>query len=345
MKIDILCNDGSPIGVTYQTMMGDDPEQIGVGGAELALLTMCEEWTKLGHTVTLYNNPRVYNASPFEQLNINSFYPHDKRDVLIVFRSPNHKIAGANGLKVWWSCDQFTVGDFRQFSGYVDKIVTISPFHTKYFEDTYGIKNTIPIDLPVRINDYDGIEIEKVPNRIIFTSIPHSGLHLLFDMWGDIRKEIPDAALVITSDYRLWGNYSPGVDEYRYLGVMNAKNGVIYLGAIPRRQLVKEELSAQLFVYPAIYEELFCIACSEAMYASAYPITSSTGALETTNMGTVIPKDAGDLYQQFINEIVYLLTNKDELKLRQQQVHELALQRFAPSVILKQWDEKVFKHG
>ncbi len=59
MKIDILCNqepNGSFIGVTSKTVWGDS-QRIGVGGAELAIITMAEEWTKAGHDVVLYNSP------------------------------------------------------------------------------------------------------------------------------------------------------------------------------------------------------------------------------------------------------------------------------------------------
>jgi len=158
MKIHLLCNDGSPLGVTSKTVWGDN-NRIGVGGAELALITMCEEWTKAGYEVTLYNDPWEAEASPFQQLPIRAFNPKDgNRDILIVFRSPNPQSVMVNNcLKVWWSCDQQTVGDFKSFSSTVDKIVCISPFHQEYFRNVYGINNTMFIDLPVRLDDFEDI--------------------------------------------------------------------------------------------------------------------------------------------------------------------------------------------
>jgi len=150
MRIEILCNDGSPIGVTSKTIWGD-ANRIGVGGAELALLTMCEQWHLAGHEVILYNllSPISSDVSPFEQRLISQFDPKDRRDILIVFRSPNSKAIVANGLKVWWSTDQYTIGDFAKFSSYVDKIVCISEFHRNHFKQTYKIDNAIVIDLPM----------------------------------------------------------------------------------------------------------------------------------------------------------------------------------------------------
>jgi len=54
MKIEILCNDGSPLGVTSKTVWGDN-FRIGLGGAELALITLCEAWHERGDEVILYN--------------------------------------------------------------------------------------------------------------------------------------------------------------------------------------------------------------------------------------------------------------------------------------------------
>ncbi len=102
MKIDILCNDGSPLGITTATIYGDS-RQVGVGGAELALLTLCEAWHHEGHEVRLYNNPRDRTSSPFQQFAISQFNPDDVRDVLIVFRSPNPRAYHARGLKVCWA--------------------------------------------------------------------------------------------------------------------------------------------------------------------------------------------------------------------------------------------------
>ena len=108
MKIDIIVNDGSPLGVHLDDVAGYG-DRFGVGGAELYLLTLCELWTKFGYSVRLYNNP-TRQTSPFEQLQVSDFDPQEDRDVLIIFRSPNPATIGAKGLKIWLSCDQYTVG-------------------------------------------------------------------------------------------------------------------------------------------------------------------------------------------------------------------------------------------
>ena len=128
MKIDIVCNDGSPLKVTMRSIYGEDG-RVGVGGAELALLTMCEAWTKAGHEVCLYNDPSAEGASIFEQREKDSFEPDQSRDVVITFRSANERTKNAKGLHVWWSTDQYTLGGFTEFAACTDRIVTISDYH------------------------------------------------------------------------------------------------------------------------------------------------------------------------------------------------------------------------
>lgn len=342
MKIDILCNqepNGSFIGVTSKTVWGDS-QRIGVGGAELAIITMAEEWTKAGHDVVLYNSPWEESASLFEQRPVPSFDPNEDRDVLINFRSPNIKSIPSKGLKVWFSTDQYSVGDYAKFSEYMDKIVCISPFHAQYFVERYKITDTIVIDLPVRTYDFD-FSIQKVKNRVIFTSVPDRGLHNLWRMWAKIKHAVPDASLVITSDYRLWGS---GANNESYRVQWMVHKDYEFLGAVNRARYLEELMKAELFLYPGNYDELFCISVAEAQFAGAYPVTSTIGALRTTNMACQIDVDASDQRndQAFIDNAINLLRDSD-LGMYSAKISDMARERFSPEKILKQWDEKVFK--
>lgn len=345
MNIDVLCKDGSPLGVTSRDLWGEGSRGVGVGGSEYALLTMCEAWKNAGHRVRLYNDPVNPRDTLFGQFPVNSFEPGDKtRDVLINFRSPNEKSPIASGLKVWWSCDQYTIGNYADFAPTMDKIVCISDFHVDYFKRVYNIHNAIAIDLPVRVQDFEHMEVEKHPYRLIFTSIPDRGLHYLRDSWMMVKTQIPDASLVITSDYRLWGVTEPRNEKYRMAWI--GLDDVQFLGAVPRRRLIEEQLKADIYAYPNIYDELFCVSCAEAQASGAYPITSGIGALRTTNLGTIIEGDPRDgrsaFLKKFRESVIENLQNREVLALKQKDVMERARERFNTDNIIKTWDEKVF---
>lgn len=340
-KIHVLCNDGSPLGVTEKTMRGEDG-RLGVGGAELALLTMCGAWQYYGNDVTLYNDPKEIGASSFRQLPIADFHPHDDRDILIVFRSPNTRIQHAKGKKIWWSCDSYTVDDFRAFRQQVDKVVCISKYHAKYFRDMYGITDGIPIDLPVRTWEYRE-PVQKIPKRCIFTSIPDRGVMELHAAWARIVAEVPEASLVITSDWRLWADWQTEESIRRFRLAYAQLPNVTYRGAIKRSDLVKVQMEADLHLYPSTFEEMFCIAVAESEVAGAFPVTSDTGALPTTNMGRVLHGNAQDPRWQdvFVKNAVELLTDP-KLPQKQEWIRECAKKRFSVENIINQWENNVF---
>jgi len=339
MRIHVLTNDGSPREVTMKSIWGDGVH-IGVGGAELALLTMCEEWQKAGHEVVLFNDPIEIGASTFEQRAIDAYNPDEDRDVVIVFRSPNLKVIKSKGLKVWWSCDQRTVGNFKEFRSMVDKVVVISPYHRDYFIGKYGIMDGIVIDLPVRVHEYENKNITKVKNRFIFTSVPARGLDVMLDIWPRIMQSIPDASLVITSDYRLWGS-KVGQSNEQFIARALQLAGITYLSAVPRSTLIEQQLMAEINVYPCLYDELFCIAVAETQVAGIYPITSDCGAMATTNMGIRIPGDANATRNEYITQAILA-----EKRIREEgydlELQKKAIERFHPDRILKEWNEKVF---
>jgi glycosyltransferase involved in cell wall biosynthesis len=191
------------------------------------------------------------------------------------------------------------------------------------------------------MEDFDNAgDIDKVQNRLIFTSVPGRGLDNLFRIYPLIQQAIPGVSLAITSDYRLWG--VPASNEH-FISQWGARSNVIYFGALPRRQYVEELLRSQITLYPSNYDELFCVAIAESQYAGSYPITSATGALPTTNMGTVLNLDANNAGNDgaFANATINLLNDPLAMIEMQASVHHLAKERFSPKRILAEW-EKVF---
>lgn len=342
-KIHILCNDGSPLSVTEKSIYGANG-RIGVGGAELALLTLCAGWQFYGNDVTLYNNPNEGGASSFKQKTLDEFDPAEDRDILIIFRSPNQRIFGdhTKGKRIWFSCDQYTVGDFRTFASWADKIVCISPHHRKYFKSAYGITNTEFIDLPVRTWEYKD-KVEKVSRRCIFTSMPDRGLTPLHAAWAQIVAKVPDATLHITSDWRLWSDFADPHATAPFRLAFAGLPNVTYKGAVSRKELIQTQMEAEIHLYPCIYEELFCISVAESQVAGALPITSDAGALSTTNMGVLLHGNPvmPDFVQLFVDNAVEFLTNDTARKKRQEYVREVAMRRFSLERVLEQWD-KVF---
>lgn len=286
LSIDLYANDGSPLGLIPPDIHGK-----GVGGAELAMMTWAETMARRGHQLRIYNDPPVpglYNG--VEYLPQSAFLWRQERDVFITYRSPNPytRIVQA-AVRLFWSTDQYTIGNFAtDVFPFVDRTICISPYHVTYHLNRYRPDPAAIgyFDLGVRLEEYQQ-EIEKVPGRCIFCSVPDRGLDVLRLIWPRIKEYAPHASLVITSDYTLWGAPGPLNHEHRlkWLGM----EGVQFLGKVDRARLVQEQLRAEVQPYPCHYDELFCISAAECQVAGAYPVTTGQGALQTTNeWGTVL---------------------------------------------------------
>lgn len=334
MKIDVYCNDGSPMGV-----IPPDIYTRGVGGAELSLMS----WAKVaaatfGHDVTIYNNPRVpgyYDGVTYTTCD--SFRPDEKRDVYIAFRSPNrHSKNVRAGLKLHWSTDQYTVGDFStDIFPFVDKVVSISPFHKNYLVNRYGIDpdKVGVIDLGVLVDEYQ-YKREKRPASFLFSSVPDRGLEKLAAMWGRISNEIPGASLAITSDYTLWGAASSGTHKFRKMFVHH--DGVHYYGSVPRYALVDFQMGSEVLAYPCTYDELFCVAVAEAQVAGCVPVTPPTGALETTNQfGILTPPVSSPTFEgAFVEALKEAMAYTPRMRRR---MMDDAYERFNWNNIFQKW--------
>jgi glycosyltransferase involved in cell wall biosynthesis len=275
---------------------------------------------------------------------VNAFQEGEDRDVLIGFRVLDEHFARAKaGIKVWLSCDQYATGDFKQFHQWANKTVCISNFHAKYFAEHYDIFDAVSIPIPVRMSDYVGIVDKKVHQRCLFSSVPDRGLDILAIAWPRIVQQVPEASLVITSDYRLWNQPNPFNDRHRQAFIRMPN--VQFMGAVPRLRLLQEQMKAEVMPYSSEYPELFCIAVAEAEYAGCWPITSDIGALATTNMGTVIKGDAKNYawIDQFVTETVTELQKSNEdCEHRADLIHHWANIQFNPRDILDQWNREVF---
>jgi glycosyltransferase involved in cell wall biosynthesis len=339
MNVDILCTEGSPMGVTMKSLYGTDG-RMGVGGSEQYLMTLCSAWHNMGHRVRLYNNPKEANASDFIQLQTKNFNPEDERDVLIVFRSPNNIVDHSNGKKIFLSCDQRTSGNYREFAKHVSEIVTISPFHSQYFLDVYGIQKTTVIDIPVRMEDYK-TPVTKIPKSCMFNSVPDRGVDILAKVWPRIMEQVPDATLRITSGWTLWDGLSDNSRLLPYRRMFLGMPNVEYLGAVTRSKLVEIQLETEMFLNTNRYQEMFCIAGAEAQVAGAIPVTSTIGALDSTMMfGKIYGNpDTKEWQDKFVQDAVDILklsaVDRTDIS---NAVRSQAISRFSPERILEQWN-------
>jgi glycosyltransferase involved in cell wall biosynthesis len=135
-----------------------------------------------------------------------------------------------------------------------------------------------------------------VPGRVIHHAPPSRGLHLLLEVWPEIRRRVPEATLHVIGPLDEWmaGTYGQAkmatsaqgrrVTRIRAaLPAAHAAGGLDILGQVPRSRLLKELSEASCFAYPCTMikpSETFSITVLECMAASVPVVLAPADALE-----------------------------------------------------------------
>lgn len=313
----------------------DDYFGKGVGGAEASLILMAKAMAKKGYIVDIYNDTEVegsFNGVNYN--NIKSFDYDDYSDVFVVFRNSMVGLDNVNaGIKLFWTCDQHTTNDWSlEILPYIDKTIAISEYHKDFLTENTALasKPIEVIDLGINADDYKD-PVKKIPGKMIFCSVPRRGLKHLVELFPLIKKQVPEANLVITSDYTLWGAEPENeefIEYFRRIG------GVTFLGKIPRSELVKHQKESVVMAYPCDYDENFCISALECIAAGAVPVTTSIGAMSTTvaDHGVVITGDPGTISytEKFVEAVVEILKGK--------KYPGIDLEKHSWDSIVEEWD-------
>lgn len=323
-----------------------DLETRGVGGSQLALIRISREFAKR-HDVTIFNSTSregVYNGVRYRHYR--SFHPDEQWDVFISYRCAFPCPDVNASCKIHWCIDP---GDnsVEKDLPYIDKILTVSPFHTKMMRNIFHIDETKIYEarLGIQADEYRE-SLPKTKNKLIFCSAPERGLQHVPLIYSLVKRQIPEVSLVITMDYSLWG-FELGIETYRDL--FKGLEGVNYLGKISRRRLVEEQKTSVIHIYPCDGPyEMFCLASMECQAAGTPTVATSQGALSTTvrdgETGLLIyslPDHDPNFYQSFADAVIHLLKNPSTWRKMSNRARERALTRFSYQNLIIELERKL----
>lgn len=125
---------------------------------------------------------------------------------------------------------------------------------------------------------------KKIKNSFIYSSFPNRGLLPLLQMWPKIKTAIPDATLNVYSDINgVWVNKvaKDQMDEIKRL-IKSGLDGVEIKGWVSKKELARAWSTADIWLYPCIFEETFCLTALEAAATKTLAITCPLAALNET---------------------------------------------------------------
>jgi glycosyltransferase involved in cell wall biosynthesis len=262
----------------------------GVGGSEEAIIRLTKHLKKLGYEITVYATPTdedgVYDG--IEWRNHWEINPKDEFDIFIAWRNPWVFTNKIKARKTYcWLHDVMEPEEFtEQRLANMDKIIVLSDYHRSLFPDIPDDKFLISAN-GIDPEEFDRTDIERIPHRIIYTSSHTRGLRHLYQIWPDVKKAVPDAELHV---FYGWGSFdkinqnNPERMEWKQMMVDWAKklDGVADHGKVSQSQIVEESFKADIWAYPTLFPEIFCITAIKCQAAGAYPVVNNFAALKET---------------------------------------------------------------
>lgn len=204
-------------------------------------------------------------------------------------------------LKILWLHDTFCIGDYLLedyvLNGHIDYIFTLSDFHTSYVTNcVHGKRRMFEVLKRHIFQTRNGIILykdfidinSKDPNLFVYNASYTKGMRcLVADIWGQIKRAIPSAKLIIIGGYyKFKNNTSPDQQEVDVVKLKNAyqnKNlDITFTGIISQKEISDILEKASYFIYPTAFPETFGISTLEALAHNVTPITTNFGALEET---------------------------------------------------------------
>lgn len=276
----------------------------GTTGSEISLLCFAKEMGKRGHDVTLYvPSP---NATSFDGVSVrdrdNWRAEAEPYDVAYSWNEPE-ALRGVSPkvlrvvnqqLNDWAYCNP-------GFDDHVDLYTSPSSSHMGRIgamaaDGDLSKWTVLSNGVYPDVYDLD----HKVPGRVVWTSSPDRGLHLLLSAWPRIRKVVPHATLRIfyfslqrwldlSTEFESSTHVNPDLREHAHraqyvkrLLAHKDRLGITVVGSASRQQMVKELSEAQVLGAPfdtIAWTEGFCVAALEGCASGALPIISDVDAL------------------------------------------------------------------
>ena len=293
----------------------------GVGGSETYIIEMARYIQRMGQfqVVVFCNCPEnelFEDVHYIHLMHYPSFIYNNKIHTCIISRFSEYIPLTYKGLveNVYLVLhDLSPSGNIICVDQKLKNIFCLTEWHCQYFKERFPKvvhDRTVPFYYGIDTNKFVNRNIQKVPYRFIYSSFPNRGLLPLLQMWPSIYQKQPLASLHIYADVDgKWVNdVAPEhMNEVRRLLKENNQMNIVYHGWVDKQTLADGWHSADIWFYPCIFMETFCLTALEAAMTKTLVITNDLAALQNTvgDRGIIIKGDPmnPEWQQQALHEI------------------------------------------
>jgi len=279
----------------------------GVGGSETYVIELARYIQKSNkYNVIVFCNCKNEIFEDVEYRYITDFFNFSKENIIehcIISRYSEYvPFALKSHIKnvYFVAHDLLPTGIIFPIDPKLKNIFCLSEWHSNQF------KNIFPQLENIITTFYYGVDIElfdfkntKKNCKFIYSSFPHRGLLHLLKLWPTIIKKYSYASLYIHSDiYGDWVNENATQHMIEVKNLLNEllkdmNNNIYYMGWTSKQILSQSWQSADVWFYPCIFKETFCLTALEAAISKTLVVTNNLAALQNTvnDRGVIIPID------------------------------------------------------
>lgn len=188
------------------------------------------------------------------------------------------------------------------------KVFCLTEWHTQFLNSQFPILNGFTTHMYYGINQSLFIPTQpKTPYRFIYSSFPDRGLLPLLQMWPQILQIQPMATLHLYCDVEhKWVNDTNPQMMQEIKTLLRSCQNIFYYGWVDKKTLAEGWKAADIWLYPCIFQETFCMTALEAAASKTLVVTNHLAALQNTvgDRGIIIE---GQVDQDWQNRALALL--------------------------------------
>ena len=306
----------------------------GVGGSETYIIELARYIQKSGkyNVVVFCNCKENENFEGVEYKHILEYFDFVRNNVVehcIISRYSEYiSFALKSNVKnVYFVAHDLTpTGIIFPLDQKFKKVFCLSEWHVEHFTDIFPqLKDiTVPFYYGIDKELFDNNNTRKKPYKFIYSSFPHRGLLPLLQMWPRIIKKYPSASLYIHCDIEgKWVNENATehmklLKEVLHNLLNEPKYNIFYMGWTSKEKLAQSWKSADVWLYPCIFRETFCLTALEAAISKTLVVTNNLAALKNTvdDRGVIIPSDGVSIdekwYSECLTKLFDILDNREK---------------------------------
>ncbi len=314
----------------------------GIGGSEEAVIHLAKRWQAMGYKVTVFNwcegEDGEYDGVTYK--NYWDFNPEDTYNTLIVWRAVEFFDSEIRAKRMFLDLHDVPIpASFTEERlAKIDKIFVKTKYHRDFLP-------AIPDEkFEIVGNGIDPDAFMTSPPRqkgkMVYTSSADRGLEHLLEMWGDIKKKIPEAELHVFYGWGTFDKLNANNPERmawkkRMVDKMD-QPGIIDRGRVNHEEMAHELLTADLWTYPTHFEEIHCISAAKAQAAGCIPVVTNYAALkETVQRGLKVDGDPWD--EDYPDNYIKAVVEAYSGDWKRGEMHDWAIKKFSWDTVAKTW--------